>query len=392
MGLHMHVRHPHLARFLTLTYAALTAVLGACGGYGSNYTPTGGGPGATCGGTYMVACPPPTVTVSAPAANATVSGMVALTAMAAASSTYNLTITSVQFDVDNASVGTVMSSPYTFNWDSTKVANGNHSITAIATDSATGMMTSTPVTVNVQNAAAAAAALAPEQIFPTPGSRASGTARMSVARDSGALSGSVMLTGLTAKSVTLNEGFAGTAGDAVLALTPSAGKSGVWEVPAGAELTPQQVAALGQGKLYVIATSAAFPNGEVRGQLVPGSVRVTFTALKATPEAAMALGSGASAFAATTLDTGARTLTVHVSSLGVEDTTGATLTSGGSKLAELTRDAVEPGHWSTELAQVSAADIESFEAGHWVVSVAASAAPEGAMRGPVLPAEATRTD
>ena len=392
MGLHMHARHPYLARFLILNFAALAAVLSACGGYGSNYTPTGGGPGATCGGTYMTACPPPTVSVSAPAANATVSGTVALTATAAASSTYDLTVTSVQFDVDNASVGTVMTAPYTFNWDSTKVANGNHSITAIVIDSANGTTTSAPVTVNVQNAAAAAAALAPEQIFPMPASRASGTARVSVARDSGALSGSVVLTGVAAKSVTLNEGFAGTTGDAVLALAPSAGKPGVWEVPAGAELTPQQVAALGSGKLYVIATSAAFPNGEVRGQLVPGSVHVSFTALRATAEAAGTFGPGAGALAATTLDTGAGTLTVHVSSAGVEDTTAARVMSGATVLAELARDAVEPGHWSTELARISAADIESFEAGGWTVSVAASAAPQGALRGAIQPDEALRTE
>ena len=388
----MHARHPYLARFLVLTYAALAAVLSACGGYGSNYTPTGAGPGATCGGGYMQACPPPTVSVSAPAANATVSGTVALTATATASATYNLTITSVEFDVDSVSVGTVMSSPYTFNWDSTKVANGNHSITAIATDSANGKATSSAVTVNVQNAAAAAATMTPEQIFPAPASRASGTARVSVARDSGALSGSVMLTSLAARSVTLNEGFAGTSGDAVLALTPSAGKPGVWNVPAGAELTPQQLAALGQGKLYVIATSAAFPNGEIRGQLAPGSVQVSFTALKPTAEAAGTFGAGVSAMAATTLDTGAGRLTVHVSSSGVEDTTAATVTSGGSKLAELSRDAVEPGHWSTEFARVSAADIESFKAGDWAVSVAASAAPQGAMRGQIEPRDATRTD
>jgi Bacterial Ig domain/CHRD domain len=366
--------------------ASLAAVLTACGGgYGSSST--GAAPGATCGGTYAVACPPPTVSLTAPAADATVSGTVALTATASASSTYNLTVSSVEFEVDGTSVGTAMSSPYTFNWDSTKVANGNHSITAIATDSASDMTTSSPVTVNVQNAAAAAAALGPEQLFPMPSSRASGVARLSTERESGALSGSVTLSGLSAKSVTINEGFAGTSGDAVLALAPHSGQAGVWDVPAGAQLTPQQAAALEQGRLYVIATSAAYPNGEVRGQLAPPSIRVTFTALSSTPEADAALGSGISAVAATTLDTGAGTLTVHVSSRGVEDTTGAAVTSGAAKLAELTRDTIEPGHWSTELAPVSAADIESFKAGRWAVSVAASAAPQGALRGQIEPAE-----
>jgi len=283
-----------------------------------------------------------------------------------------------------------MASPYTVMWDSTKVANGNHTVTAKVTDSAGDATTSSGVVVNVQNAAAAM--MAPKQIFPMPSSTASGVARVNVARESGALSGSVMLSGLTAKSVTLNEGFAGTSGDAVLALAPHSGQAGVWDVPAGAQLTPQQAAALEQGRLYVIATSAAYPNGEVRGQLAPQSIRVTFTALKSTSEAAAALGSGVSAVAATTLDTGAGTLTVHVSSLGVEETTAAAVTSGTAKLAELSRDTIEPGHWSTELARVSAADIESFKTGGWAVSVAAAAAPQGALRARIEPDEATRTE
>ncbi|MGP8035547.1 MAG: CHRD domain-containing protein [Steroidobacteraceae bacterium] len=391
----MHARHPIRTRLLMILAGALVATaFTACGGgYGSSGAMAGPG-GATCGGgSYSTPCPSPTVSISAPAANATVSGSVTLTASASAASQYSVTVASVEFLVDGSSVGTVMASPYTFMWDSTKVANGDHSITATVTDSAGGSATSSPaVTVNVQNAGAAAAALGPEQMFPMPSSSASGVARVNVERESGALSGSVMLSGLTAQSVTINEGFAGTSGDAVLALAPHSGQAGVWDVPAGAQLTPQQAGALEQGRLYVIATSTAYPNGEVRGQLAPQSIRVTFTALKSTPEAVMALGSGASAVAATTLDTGAGTLTVHVSSVGVEDTTAAAVSSGGAQLAELSRDAIEPGHWSTELARVTAADIESFKAGRWAVSVAASAAPQGALRGQIEPDEPTRTE
>jgi hypothetical protein len=391
VGLDMHARHPYISRYLSLAGASLAVLLSGCGGYGSSYTPTGAAPGATCGGTYTVACPPPTAAVTAPAANATVSGMVTLTATATAASTYSLTITSVQFDVDGTSVGTVMSSPYTFSWDSTKVANGNHTITAIATDSASDTMTSPGITVSVQNAAAAAA-MAPEQLFPTPASKASGAARVSVERESGAVSGSVTVSGMTARSVTLNEAFAGASGDALLALVPHPGEAGVWDVPSGAQLTPQQIAALDEGRLYVIATSAAYPGGEIRGQLAQGSIRVTFTTLAATHDAVAALGSALSGWAATTVDTAAGTLTVHVSSSGLGDSTAAAVTSGSAALAALSRDAVEPGHWSTELKRISAADLESFKAGRLTVSVAASAAPQGALRGQIEPEASASTD
>jgi Bacterial Ig domain/CHRD domain len=378
----MHAPQPNPTRLLILAYSALFAVLAACGGgYGSSGG--GGGGGVTCGGAYNVACPPPTVSISAPAANATVSGTVVLTATATAASQYGVTVASVEFLVDNASVGTVMASPYTFMWDSTKVANGDHTLSAMVTDSVGGNATSPGVVVNVQNAGAMGAVLEPMQIFPTPSSKASGTARINV-QESGALSGQVTLSGMTARTVTINTGFAGASGDEVLALTAHGGRAGEWDVPEGTQLGSEQLAALMQGRLYVIATSRAYPDGEVRGQLAPESIRVTFSTLSASPAEA-ARGGSASGMAATTVDTNARTLTVHVDSSGLEAATAAQVSGAGGKLAELARDSVDPGHFSTELARISAADVESFKAGQWSVSVAAAAAPEGAIRGEIRP-------
>jgi len=157
-------------------------------------------------------------------------------------------------------------------------------------------------------------------------------------------------------------------------------------VPPNVVLSAAEAGALAQGRLYVIATSDANPNGEIRGQLAPESVRVTFSELDASPEAA-ALGLRASGVAATTVDTRAGTLTVQVNTAGVEDATAARVLSGaaGTPLAELARSPVEMGHFSTELARISAADIESFEAGRLSVSVATPAAPAGALRGAISP-------
>ena len=41
------------------------------------------------------------------------------------------------------------------------------------------------------------------------------------------------------------------------------------------------------------------------------------------------------------------------------------------------------GHWTTELAALSAADVAAFRAGLWSVRVATPALPEGAIGGPV---------
>jgi hypothetical protein len=190
---------------------------------------------------------------------------------------------------------------------------------------------------------------------------------------------------MTARTVTLNQGFAGSTGEAVVTLTPRAGSAGEFVVPANVTLSPGQAAAFAQGRLYVIATSAANPDGEIRGQLAPDSVRVSFSELSASPDAA-ALGMRASGVAATTVDTRAGTLTVHVNSAGVEAATAArVLGATGTPVAELARSPVEMGHFSAELARISAADVESFEAGKLSVSVAASATPAGAIGGPISP-------
>jgi hypothetical protein len=385
----MHARQPILTRFLMILAGALLATaVAACGGggYGGG---GGGGGGMSCGGAYGGACPPPTVSITAPTAGMTVSGTVALTATATAAAQFSLTIQSVQFFVDGTSQGTATASPYTVNWNAAAATNGSHSITAKATDSMNASTTSAAVMVTVTGGVFAAA-MAASQISPMLSSKASGMARIGVDSETGAVSGTVSLSGMTARAVTINHGFAGSTGEAVITLAPRAGSTGEFVVPANVALSAEQRGALAQGRLYVVATSVANPNGEIRGQLVPDSVRVTFSELSASPEAA-ALGLRASGVAATTVDTRAGTLTVHVSSSGVDDATAARVNgAAGTQLAALARDRVDVSHFSTELARISAAEVESFEAGKLSVSVAGAATPEGAIRGLIKPDGAAR--
>jgi hypothetical protein len=349
-------------------------LLTSCGGgYGGG---GGGGGGGTCGGVYSP-CPPPTVTLTAPASGSTVHGTVALTATAAPASGYGLSITRVDFMVDGTNVGTAMASPYTVNWNSASVVNGSHTVTAKATDSANGTATSTGSVVTVSNAAAMALALEPAQVFPAPSSRASGRANLNVEFETGAIRGTVVLSGMSATGVGIHQGFAGSTGGRILALRPGVA-AGEWAVPAGALLTADQVATLLQGRLYLIAASAAHPRGEIRGQMLPETLIVRFTNLAVSPEAA-ALGIAASGVAATTVDLSSLTLTIHVNSRGVDDATEAQALSGAVRLATLVRDGVDMGHWSTELTGVSAADLARFRSGGWAVSLATPAASSGAI-------------
>jgi hypothetical protein len=94
---------------------------------------------------------PPTVTITAPVNSTTVTGnAVAVTAAAAATSP--ATVSSVQFQLGGANLGSlVTSSPYTISWDSTTAKNGSHTLTAIVTDSLGQHATSAPVTITSSN-------------------------------------------------------------------------------------------------------------------------------------------------------------------------------------------------------------------------------------------------
>jgi hypothetical protein len=91
---------------------------------------------------------PPTVSMTAPANGANVSGTVLL--QASASATAPATVTSVQFLLDGQPLGSpVTTSPYSYNWTVGSTSLGNHTLSARVTDSNGDVATATPVTVDV---------------------------------------------------------------------------------------------------------------------------------------------------------------------------------------------------------------------------------------------------
>jgi mono/diheme cytochrome c family protein len=371
-----------LRPFVLLVTSALMLILSACGGGYGGGSSYGGGGGSGCGGAYGGTCAP-SISVASP--GATVNRTVRLNANASAAG--GATVSRVDFMVDGAVVGTATAAPYAVSWDSTTVSDGSHTLTGKVTDSKSQTATSTGAAFKVDNNPAFTVALAAGQVFPAPSSSATGTAALGVKLATGAASGKVTLSGVTAAAVTINEAFAGGTGSAILTLTANGSTTGEWDVPAGALLTADQMTALLEGKLYVIATSAANPAGEIRGQIAPAGISVLFAALAGSQEVPP-VTSSAAGVAAVTVDSVGGTLSVHVNSTGVDDATSAevdTAAAGatGPKLAALTKDSVNPGHWSIELAAIGTADVSNFNANNWYVNVRTPADPSGAIRGQV---------
>ncbi|HMC71358.1 MAG TPA: Ig-like domain-containing protein, partial [Mycobacteriales bacterium] len=95
---------------------------------------------------------PPTVSITAPAAGATVSSTITVTA----SASDNVGVAGVQFKLDGANLGAESTvAPYTMSWDTTTATNASHTLTAVARDAAGNQTTSAAVIVTVSHDAAA---------------------------------------------------------------------------------------------------------------------------------------------------------------------------------------------------------------------------------------------
>jgi thermitase len=107
---------------------------------------------AAVGTTLTADTQDPSVTISAPYANSSVSGIVPVNL----SASDNVGVTKVELRVNGALAATDTASPFAFSWDSTKSANGMATFTAVAYDAAGNSTTSAPVAVNVANTTATA--------------------------------------------------------------------------------------------------------------------------------------------------------------------------------------------------------------------------------------------
>ena len=362
-----------------LMIATSAAVLAACGGGMNTYTP------AMTGTTT-----PPTMTTAAPTVALTSPGTTVnrtVTLMASPTTATGVTVTRVDFMVDGTVIGSAMTSPYNATWSTSTVTDGTHSLTAKVTDSAGMMATSAAVSVMVVNNPAFTLNLSPAQIYPLPASKASGSATLTVNLVTGALSGKVMLSGITPTGALVGEGFAGSTGTTLVTLAANGTTPTEWDVPAGSLLTADVVTALLQGKLYVTVQSAAHPNGEIRGQILPSNVTVAWTALTGSPEPTP-VTIAASGVAATTVDATANTVSIHINSTGVDDATAANLDTGaisatGTLLVSLAKDSVKMGHWFVELAPIKSTDVTNFTAAGWYANVITPAEMNGAIRGQI---------
>lgn len=99
---------------------------------------------------------------------------------------------------------------------------------------------------------------------PAVSTTATGSGTILVANDR-TVSGSITTVGINATAAHIHMAPRGSNGPVVVPMTKTA--EGTWSIPAGARFTDTQYASYVAGNMYVNVHSAAFPGGEIRGQL-----------------------------------------------------------------------------------------------------------------------------
>lgn len=359
-----------------ISFLVITLALGACGG-------SGGG-----GGNQQ---PPPDVTaptvsaVSVPA-GATLGRVVTLTATA----TDTGGVADVRFFVDGTLVGNDTAAPYTFDWDTSTVTDGDHTLRAEAQDTAGNIAQSAEVTVTVANVVQFTVELSGQQEVPAVDSAGTAQADFTVNLVTGEVTGNLTISGIAATDAHIHDNFAGANGGVLIALDQDAGDPNLFTVPAAATLDAAGIDRLLAGALYVNVHSAAFPPGELRGQILSGDFVLRFAALEGFASVP-SVDSRASGRAAITLNQATGTLVVQAYTTGLDDATQAHVHEAyagntGPVLVALNQDAVDPGRWFVEDGALNASGLDAFAAGRLYVNVHSPANPAGELRGQVLPA------
>ena len=115
-------------------------------------------------------------------------------------------------------------------------------------------------------ALAADVALSGANEVPPVSTSATATCAIAVAED-GTVSGGIATTGIAGTMAHIHVGAPGKNGPVIVTLKKDA--DGAWSVPAGARLSPEQLAQYKAGELYVNVHSDAHKGGEIRAQLAP---------------------------------------------------------------------------------------------------------------------------
>lgn len=227
-----------------------------------------------------------------------------------------------------------------------------------------------------------AARLTPLQEVPPTASTASGTGTVSLDPATRRFTARISVAGLAATGAHIHPGVPGVNGGVIFPLTQTATGSGVWVSAPDATMTDAQVAALRAGELYFNAHSAAFPNGEIRGQIGRHVGFATMTgAQEVPPTLSPATGSGV-----LVVDPATRAATGSIAVAGMAATAAhihlAAPGANGGVIVPLT--SMGGGVWAVPAnTRLTAEQFAAFRQGNLYYNAHSTQFPNGEIRGQI---------
>ena len=168
------------------------------------------------------------------------------------------------------------------------------------------------------------ATLTGEQEVPANASTATANGVVIVDRNARLLRATVITAGIAGTAAQIREGSSGVAGPVVFPLAETSTGSGIWTTQAS--ITDTQLDTLNAGNYYFDVQSAGFNNGEIRGQVSQqpatsdtaddNATISTFTIALTGSQQVPPSSSSATAVGMALIDSGARTLTAAVTTMG----------------------------------------------------------------------------
>jgi len=216
----------------------------------------------------------------------------------------------------------------------------------------------------------------------------SGTGNASVAVDyRSTLVRYAATTSLSPTAAHIHPGIAGVAAAPILTFADALANTGTGASFAGnGTLSQAQIDALAAGRLYINVHTTAFPNGEIRGQLLRPGEQIFAAALSGSNEVPP-VASAATGTTQLILNAAATLLRYESAVSGLGDATSAFLVNGpagaagGSSVATLTVVGTNP----IGTLAVTATDVTNLKTSSYYLDIHSSLHPEGEIRGQVTP-------
>lgn len=221
------------------------------------------------------------------------------------------------------------------------------------------------------------------QVVPAVTSASIGSGTLTLDPSSGAMAGSISTFGFAATGAEVQSGAVGANGAKVADLSQSS--PGTWSIADGTMLSADQMDAFNKGNLYVVMTSAAFPSGEIRGQIgrlvyyatMSGSQEVPPTGSTATGTGVYVLDPDTKTLSGSTTSTVNGILAhIHTGAIGVAAAITLPFTGG-------------PTTWTLAPVVLTDAQLTALQTGNFYANVHSTAFPSGEIRGQVYQAAKT---